>query len=70
MIKVYERIQRELPTAKLILQVHDELIVECKKEECELASKILKEEMESAAALRVKLSADVNFGENWLEAKG
>ena len=70
MIKVYERLQRELPTAKLILQVHDELIVECKKEDSELASKILKEEMESAAALRVKLSADVNFGENWLEAKG
>ena len=70
MIKVYERLQKELPTAKLILQVHDELIVECKKEDCALASKILKEEMESAAELRVKLSADVNYGENWLEAKG
>ena len=70
MIKVYERLQKVLPTAKLILQVHDELIVECKKEDCALASKILKEEMESAAELRVKLSADVNYGENWLEAKG
>ena len=70
MIKGYERLQKELPTAKLILQVHDELIVECKKEDCALASKILKEEMESAAELRVKLSADVNYGENWLEAKG
>ena len=70
MIKVYERLKDELPTAKLILQVHDELIVECKKEDCELASRILKEEMESAAELRVKLSVDVNSGENWLIAKG
>ncbi len=70
MIKVYERLKKELPTAKLILQVHDELIVECKKEDCESASRILKEEMESAAELRVKLSVDVNSGENWLIAKG
>lgn len=70
MIKVYERLLKELPSAKLILQVHDELIVECKKEDCELASKILKEEMESAAELKVKLSVDANCGENWLEAKG
>lgn len=70
MIKVYERLKKELPSASLILQVHDELIVECKKEDADKACKILEEEMENAARLKVKLSVDANSGENWLEAKG
>ncbi len=70
MIKVYERLERELPFAKLILQVHDELIVECKEEDAPKACKILEEEMENAAKLKVKLSVDAHFGKNWLEAKG
>ncbi|MBO5908876.1 MAG: DNA polymerase I, partial [Clostridia bacterium] len=70
MIRVYERLKKELPSASLILQVHDELIVECKKEDSHAACKILEEEMENAARLKVKLSVDANSGENWLEAKG
>ncbi len=70
MIRVYERLKKELPSASLILQVHDELIVECKKEDADKACKILEEEMENAARLKVKLSVDANSGENWLEAKG
>lgn len=70
MIKVYERLKKELPSASLILQVHDELIVECKKEDADKTCKILEEEMENAARLKVKLSVDANSGENWLEAKG
>ncbi len=70
MINVSNRLLKELPEAKLILQVHDELIVECPESKKELAVKILTEEMENAASLKVKLTADASFGENWLKAKG
>lgn len=70
MIKVFERLKKELPTAALILQVHDELIVECDEKDKDFACLILKEEMEAAANLAVPLTVDANFGENWLEAKG
>ena len=70
MINVYNRLKKELPTAKLILQVHDELIVECREEDKEKASMILVEEMENSVKLAVKLSVDAHTGKNWLEAKG
>lgn len=70
MIKVFERLKAELPTASLILQVHDELIVECDEKDAETACLILKEEMESAVDMAVKLTADAHFGKNWLSAKG
>lgn len=56
--------------AKLVLQVHDELIVECPAEERERAAAILGEEMRGAASFAVPLSADVNCGQTWYEAKG
>ena len=70
MIKVSDRLQKEFENAKLILQVHDELIVECKEEDAEKVCSILEEEMESAAKLKVRLSVDAHFGRTWLEAKG
>ena len=70
MIKVYERLEKELPTASLILQVHDELIVECDEKDAHKACGILAEEMEKAVSMAVNLTADANFGKNWLEAKG
>ncbi|MBR4072970.1 MAG: DNA polymerase I, partial [Clostridia bacterium] len=70
MIKVSDRLEKELPEANLILQVHDELIVECPEENKALACKILEEEMENAATMAVKLSVDSHSGKNWLEAKG
>ena len=70
MIKVSDRLARELPTARLILQVHDELIVECEEKDKDTACRILEEEMSSAANMAVKLTVDANSGENWLEAKG
>ncbi len=70
MVKVFTRLQKEAPDARLILQVHDELIIECKQEQAERIGKLLVEEMESAASLKVKLEADVHQGQNWLEAKG
>ncbi|MBQ1388785.1 MAG: DNA polymerase I [Clostridia bacterium] len=70
MVKVYRRLKDEGMKSKLILQVHDELIVESPLEESEHAAQILKEEMENAAKLRVPLKADANIGTTWYEAKG
>ena len=69
MIRVFDRLKRECPEAKLILQVHDELIVECPEEKKEAASVILREEMEAAASLRAPLIAEVHTGYSWFDAK-
>ncbi len=68
MIRVYDRLKRELPEAKLLLQVHDELIVECPEELAEKAAVILKEEMEGAVSWSVPLTADTGIGKNWADA--
>ncbi len=70
MINVNNRLKKEIPSAKLILQVHDELIVECKEYDSNTVCKILEEEMQNAVSLKVKLCVDANCGKNWLEAKG
>ena len=69
MVKVARRLEREGLKTKLILQVHDELILEAPENEAETAAKILKEEMENTANLSVLLKTDVGIGKNWLEAK-
>ncbi len=69
MVRVDNRLRREGLQARLILQVHDELIIEAPKAERETVSLLLKEEMEAAADLKVKLLADVNWGDNWYDAK-
>ena len=70
MVRVHRRLSEEGLQARLILQVHDELIVEAPEGEAERAAALLKEEMEGAAALSVKLAADVNIGKTWYDAKG
>lgn len=70
MVKVYERLKNENMNSRLILQVHDELIVEAPENEIEKASRILSEEMENAVKLKVRLRADVNTGKTWYDAKG
>lgn len=70
MIKVFKRLEKEIPTAKLILQVHDELIVECDTCDAERVCEILSEEMKNSAKMAVELIAEANYGENWLKAKG
>ena len=70
MVRVHRRLSEEGMQARLILQVHDELIVEAPEAEAERAAALLKEEMESAASLSVKLSADVGIGKTWYDAKG
>ena len=69
MINVYRRLESEKICAKLILQVHDELIIESDTECAERASQILKEEMENAYKMSVALSVDVHCGKSWYEAK-
>ncbi|MDE6032133.1 MAG: DNA polymerase I, partial [Oscillospiraceae bacterium] len=68
MVRVYRRLKSELPEARLILQVHDELIVEVPESQAEKACAALKEEMESAVSLAVPLIADAKSGKTWLEA--
>ena len=68
MIRVYDRLKREGLQAQLILQVHDELMVEAPEAEADRVALILKEEMEGAARLAVKLEADVGVGKTWGEA--
>ncbi|MBQ7903927.1 MAG: DNA polymerase I [Oscillospiraceae bacterium] len=70
MVRVYNRLKAEGLKAQLVLQVHDELIVEAPLEEMEKAKQILSQEMMNAAQLSIPLKADVNSGENWYIAKG
>lgn len=69
MVRVYERLHKENLQAKLIMQVHDELIVECPENESEKVALILKEEMENATKMKVKLLSDVHTGKTWFDAK-
>lgn len=69
MNRVYERMKQEGLKSRLVLQVHDELLIETQKEEIDIVSKILEEEMKGAAHLSVELEIDMHQGENWYEAK-
>ena len=70
MIRVSRRLKAEKLQAKLILQIHDELIVECPLEETETVKKLLEEEMSGAVSLAVPMVAEAGVGENWYLAKG
>lgn len=69
MIKVWKALREQGLKSKLILQVHDELVIETLLEEEELVRKILEENMKSAAELKVSLEVDLHTGSNWYEAK-
>lgn len=69
MVKVYDRLKEENMKSRLIMQVHDELIVEAPEDEAEKAGIILGEEMRNAFKMKVELSADVHRGKTWYEAK-
>lgn len=69
MVKVYDALRKKCPDAKLILQVHDELICEVPQAQAEAVAQILKEEMENAVKLSVPLRADVKVGKSWFETK-
>jgi DNA polymerase-1 len=69
MVKVNQRLKEEHFRSRLILQIHDELLVEAYKEEADRVAKIMVEEMQAAAELSVVLEAEVKEGRNWFEAK-
>ncbi len=69
MVNVFTRLKDENLKSRLILQVHDELIVEAVEEELDKVCNIVKEEMESAVNLQVHLDVDLNVGDSWFETK-
>ena len=69
MNRVHDRLQEEGLESRLILQVHDELLVETKLSEADRVEQILREEMQQAASLKVPLEIDLHRGKNWYEAK-
>ena len=70
MVRVHRRLKQENLRARLIMQVHDELIVECPETERQQVEQLLAEEMERVMQLSVPLLAEAHSGKNWLEAKG
>ena len=68
MIRVNERLWAEKRKARLILQIHDELLIEAKPSEVEDVKKLLAEEMVNAVNLSVAMEVDMNTGNNWYEA--
>jgi DNA polymerase-1 len=69
MLHVEEELKRRASNARLLMQVHDELLLEVPETEVEEISQMLKHEMESAVSLDVPLVADVGVGDNWMDAK-
>lgn len=69
MLRVANRLKQERFAAKLVLQVHDELIIDAPEAEAAAAEQVLKEEMEAAVKLRVPLTVEISTGKSWYEAK-
>ena len=69
MIRVYDALEKNYPDAKLLLQVHDELIVECPEELASQVAELISKEMEQVAALHVPLVAEAKWGSSWYDAK-
>ena len=69
MIRVEEALTRQFPEAELLLQVHDELIVECPEGIAPQVAELVSREMENVAQLRVPLTAEAKYGKSWYEAK-
>ena len=69
MIRVDQRLRREGLRSRIVLQVHDELLIETWKEELEQVQSILATEMKRAAQLQVELEIDMKMGNSWLETK-
>ena len=68
MIQIHRRLGKEGFKTRMLLQVHDELVFEVPKEEIDIVSHMIKQEMEEVYPLRVPLKVDMAFGKNWDEA--
>ena len=69
MVQVYQRLKEQNLKSSLILQVHDELILEVHKDEVEQVKEMVQWEMEHAMALDVPLKVEISIGENWYDTK-
>ena len=69
MIRVDRALREQYPHAKLLLQVHDELIVECPENISQPVAALVSREMEQVASLQVPLSAEAKIGKSWFDAK-
>ncbi|MBQ7036863.1 MAG: DNA polymerase I [Clostridia bacterium] len=69
MLRVSEALEREVPAARLLLQVHDELLVEAPEKDAEIVAALMKREMENATCMAVPLLAEVSYGKSWYLAK-
>ena len=69
MIRVEQALQDRYPEAKLLLQVHDELIVECPEEIAPEVAALVSVQMQAVAQLKVPLTAEAKYGKSWYEAK-
>ena len=68
MIEIHRKLSQVLPEAKMVLQIHDELLFECPEDKIDLLAKIVKETMENCCKLNVPLLVDIGIGKNWGEA--
>ena len=69
MVLIHQKLKEKKLKSKLIIQVHDELVFDCLKEEQEIVTKIMKDVMENVIKLKVPLKIDIEYGNNWYEAK-
>ena len=69
MINVHKELEKKKLKAKIIIQVHDELLIDCPNNEVDEVIRILKDKMENVCKLKVPLKVDINYGNNWYEAK-
>jgi DNA polymerase-1 len=69
MLRVDEALQREKLKARMILQIHDELVFEVPREEVGRTAEVVKETMEHVAEIDVPLPVEIGIGENWMDAK-
>jgi len=66
---LYKKFKENNLKSKIVMQVHDELIVEATLDEVEIVQEYMKQSMENAAKLQVPLAIDINVGNSWVEAK-
>ena len=69
MVKLYEEFNKNILKSKILVQVHDELVIDCKKDEFDKVSSLMKDVMENVIKLDVPLTIDIEYGNNWYEAK-
>ena len=69
MVKLYEEFNKNNLKSKILVQVHDELVIDCKKDEFDKVSSLMKSVMENVVKLEVPLTIDIEYGNNWYEAK-